>query len=132
MLCTALVLLLAAQAPAAAVGVIRHEIGDAHAADPWAGSLQADHRPDHDHGVTKRAASVDPHADYDGPPIEPDPDDQASSGSHHHHQDSQAPTWLMPELQLTRLDVGAPALWHVPAAHLAGLAGDGRDYPPKA
>lgn len=132
MLCTALVLLLTMQSPAAAVGVIQHQFGAVHAADPWAGALQLNHKSDHDHGASKKVASVDPHADYDGPPIEPDPDDHTGPGSHHHHYDGQAPTWLMPELQLTRLAVGAPAVWHAPAAHLAGLAGDACDHPPKA
>ena len=67
---TALVLLLTMQSPVAAVGIIKHQFGDAHAADPWAGSLQLDHKSDHDHGLGKKSASVDPHADYDGPPIE--------------------------------------------------------------
>lgn len=132
MLGTALVLLLTMQSPVAAVGIIKHQFGDAHAADPWAGSLQLDHKSDHDHGLGKKSASVDPHADYDGPPIEPDPGDHADSGSHHHHQDGQAPTWLMPELQLTRLEVGERAIWHAPAAYRAGLAGEACDHPPKA
>lgn len=134
MFCTALVLLLTMQSPVAAVGVIKHQFGDAHAADPWAGSLQLDHKSDHDHGAGKKSASVDPHADYDGPPIEPDPDDHADSGSgsHHHHHDGQASTWLMPELQLTRLEVGARAIWDALAADRAGLAGEACDHPPKA
>ena len=132
MLCTALVLFLTLQSPAIAVGVIKHQFGDAHVADPWAGALQVDHKADHDHGAGKKPAYVDPHADYDGPPIEPDPDDRADAGSHHHHYDGQAPTWLTPDLQLTRLDVGARAIWHAPALHLAGLAGDTDDHPPKS
>lgn len=131
MLCTALVLFLAAQSPASAIGVIKHHLGDAHAADPWAGALQINHSPDHDHGAGKTPGYVDPHADYDGPPIEPDPEDRADSGPHHHHYDGQAPTWLVFDLQLTRLDVSAPAIWHAPAMHLVGLTGDVYDHPPK-
>lgn len=130
-LCTALVLFLTAQAPAMAIGVVKHQLGDVHAADPWAGALQLDHKADHDHGAAQKPGYVDPHADYEGPPIEPDPDDRADAGPHHHHSDSQAPTWLMPDLQLTRLEIGAPAIWHAPVMDLAGLAGDSYDHPPK-